>query len=80
MKELIELINTGIAVRTGDLSMQKKVWEAVTEFFRPDINLYSKARPSVILSQETGDLGLAVLWIVQAALARPVLNDLTLEP
>ena len=79
MKELIELINTGITARAGDLSMQKNVWEAVTGFFRPDINLYRSTRPSVILSQETGDLGLALLWIVQTALARPVLNDIVLH-
>ncbi|HPS57258.1 MAG TPA: hypothetical protein PK514_04055 [Spirochaetota bacterium] len=79
MKELIELINTGITARTSDLSMQKKVWESVTEFFRPDINLYRNTRPSVVLARETGDLGLAVLWVVQAALARPVLKDLTLN-
>lgn len=79
MKELIELINNGIAARSSDLSLQKKVWEAVTELFRPDINLYRNTRPSVILAQETGDLGLALLWIVQAALARPVLNDIILN-
>jgi len=77
MKELIELIDSSIESRTTDLDMQKKVWEAAAELFRPDINLYRYTRPSVILSQETGDLGLALLWIVQAALARPVLNDIT---
>lgn len=79
MKELIDLVNTGITVRTRDLSMQKKVWESAAELFRPDINLYGHARPSVLIARETGDLGLAVLWIVQAALARPVLNDLTMN-
>lgn len=78
MKELLELINTGIAERTADLSRQKMVWEAVTGFFRPDINLYAHTRPSVILARETGDLGLAILWVVQAALSRPVLNDIIL--
>lgn len=78
MKELLELINTGIAGRAADLSRQKKVWEAVTGFFRPDIKLYSHTRPSVLIARETGDLGLAVLWVVQTALARPVLNDIIL--
>ncbi|HQO40947.1 MAG TPA: hypothetical protein PK986_10795, partial [Spirochaetota bacterium] len=64
MKELIELIDSSIESRTTDLDMQKKVWEAAAELFRPDINLYRNTRPSVILSQETGDLGLALLWIV----------------
>ena len=79
MKDLIELINSGLEERTKDLSMQKKVWEAVTGYFRPDINLYRNIRPSVILSRETGDLGLSVLWIVQTALARPILNDIVLK-
>ncbi len=79
MKDLIELINTGFLQRTGDLALQKKVWESTTAYFRPDISQYRNIRPSVILARETGDLGLAVLWIVQAALARPVLNDITLN-
>lgn len=78
MKDLITLINGGIEARTGDLTMQKKVWEAAAGYFRPDISLYRNTRPSVILARETGDLGLALLWIVQAALARPVFNDLVL--
>lgn len=79
MKDLIELINSRFAERTTDLLLQKKVWETVTEYFRPDINLYRNVRPSVILARETGDLGLSVLWIVQAALARPILKDITLN-
>jgi len=77
MKELIEIINSRFDERTTSLELQKRVWEAVAEYFRPDIRLYGSMRPSVILARETGDLGLAVLWIVQAALARPVLNDIT---
>jgi hypothetical protein len=79
MKQLIELIDSSIENRTADLNMQKKVWEAVADLFRPDINLYRNIRPSVILSQETGDFGLALLWIVQTALARPVLDDIILN-
>lgn len=79
MKELIQLVNTGYIERVTSLPMQKKVWEATTEFFRPDINLYRNIRPSVILARETGDLGLAVLWIVQTALARPILHDITVH-
>lgn len=79
MKELIELINSRFIERTADLQLQKNVWEATAGYFRPDISLYRNVRPSVVIARETGDLGLSVLWIVETALARPILKDITLN-
>ncbi len=79
MTELLALIKTGFLQRTSDLNEQKKIWVRLSEQFRPDLALYRAGRPSTIIARETGDLGLAVLWIVQAVLTRPILNEIALK-
>lgn len=78
MKDLIDKINSTFLQRTSDLSAQKEIWEQIAIQFRPEINQYRTARPSALLARETGDMGLAVLWIVQSMLIRPILKDVSL--
>ena len=79
MFELLENIKSGHLKRTTDINEQKKIWIELSEQFRPDLTLYRTGRPSVIVARETGDLGLAVLWIVQASLIRPILKEIVLK-
>jgi len=79
MIELLELIESSHLKRTTDINEQKKIWIKLSEQFRPDLSLYRAGRPSSIITRETGDLGLAVLWIVQAALIRPILKEIVLK-
>lgn len=79
MNNLIAEIKGTYLRRTSDNSLQKKIWRDVASFFRPDVKNYRVMRPSALIAKETGDLGLSVLWIVQTALARPVINDLALS-
>ncbi len=79
MNNLIKKINSTYLKRTGDNPLQKELWQDLALFFKPDIKNYRVMRPSALIAKETGDLGLSVLWIVQTALARPVLNDLVLS-
>jgi len=79
MQELYELIKSSYKDRIIDIKEQKKIWTAVSKQFKPDLTLYEKERPSVIMAKETGDLGLSVLWIVQTALARPILKEIFLK-
>ncbi len=79
MTELLELIKSTHLQRISDIHEQKKVWFRLSEKFNPDIKLYRTGRPSVIIAGETGDLGLSVLWIVQATLTRPILNEIILK-
>ena len=74
MIDLLELIKSNYLKRTEYIDEQKKTWRKLSEQFRPDLAIYRTGRPSVIIARETGDLGLSVLWIVQAALIRPVLK------
>ncbi|GEM_PF-924108 len=78
MKDLIEKINSTFLKRTEDLSLQREIWTDIANQFRPDINQYRTARPSTLIARETGDMGLAVLWIVETMLIRPILKDISL--
>lgn len=79
MTELLELIKSGFLQRTADTAEQKKIWIKLSDQFRPDLAQYRTGRPSTIIARETGDLGLSVLWIVQAALIRPILKEIVLK-
>lgn len=79
MRDLIYNINSTFLKRTEDISAQKEIWIALAAQFRPEISQYRTARPSTLLARETGDIGLAVLWIVQSMLIRPILKDLSLN-
>ncbi len=79
MTELLELIKSSYLKRCEDPLEQKKIWIKLSEQFKPDLTLYRTGRPSMLIARETGDLGLAVLWIVQAALIRPILKEIVLK-
>jgi hypothetical protein len=79
MTELLELIKSGYIKRTTDTNEQKNIWIKLSGQFRPDLALYRAGRPSMLIARETGDLGLSVLWVVQAALIRPILKEIILK-
>lgn len=79
MTELLELIRSTHLARTGNIAEQKNIWLKLSGQFRPDLGLYRAGRPSMLVARETGDLGLSVLWIVQAALIRPILKNIVLK-
>ncbi|HNX22748.1 MAG TPA: hypothetical protein PKG60_01790 [Spirochaetota bacterium] len=79
MIELLDLIKSSYLKRTTDIPEQKEIWIKLSDQFRPDLTLYRIGRPSTLITRETGDLGLSVLWIVQAALIRPILKEIVLR-
>lgn len=78
MKNLIDKIKSTFLSRTKNISAQKEIWTDLANQFRPEINQYRTARPSTLIARETGDMGLAVLWIVESMLVRPILKDISL--
>ena len=78
MINLINKIKDTYLARCSSTALQKNIWMDSASFFKPDVKNYRLNRPSALIAGETGDLGLAVLWIVQTALIRPVINDLVL--
>jgi hypothetical protein len=79
MPELNELIKSSYKDRIIDIKEQKKIWLRLAKEFKPDLTLYETERPSVMITKETGDLGLSLLWIVQTALTRPILKEIILK-
>lgn len=78
MNNLITRIKKTYIERCSSYTLQKNIWKDLASFFKPDIKSCRLNRPSALIAGETGDLGLAVLWIVQTALTRPIINDLVL--
>lgn len=78
MNNLIKKIKDTYIKRCSSYTLQKNIWEDLASFFKPEIKGYRLNRPSTLIAGETGDLGLAVLWIVQTGLIRPIINDLVL--
>ncbi|MCL1864300.1 MAG: acyl-CoA dehydrogenase family protein [Spirochaetes bacterium] len=76
MSELHVSIKSSYENRIIDIKEQKKIWLDISKQFKPYLTLYKTERPSAIIAKETGDLGISVLWIVQAALTRPVLKEI----
>lgn len=79
MNNLVDKINETYLDRCVSPALQREIWHDLASFFKPDIKNYRLNRPSAIIAGITGDLGLAVLWIVQAALTRPVIKDLVMS-
>jgi hypothetical protein len=77
MKDLIDRINSTFLKRTEDIHVQREIWTDLANQFRPEISQYRTERPSTLIARETGDMGLAVLWIVGHAYP-PILKDLSL--
>lgn len=75
MKTVLAYIHDTYSQRCGNPLWQKSIWrKAIVSTFPPDLAAYPEERPSLLLAGEGGDLGCALLWIVQAALVRPFLT------
>lgn len=79
MKDILEQVKASYNRRTAEIEEQKRIWIALSESYPPDLSLFQE-RPSEIIAGETGDLGLSVLWIVQAALIKPLLDEIISAP
>lgn len=77
MMPLLEEIERTYVSRCDNRGDFKGFWKDLTEKFPPHISVCSDApRPSLLLARDAGDLGLAILWIVQTVIVRPMLRDL----
>lgn len=81
MEHLLKKIEESYARRTGNPSLQKNCWERVTEILPPTLAAVSSDSPysSGIIAEKSGDLGMALLWIVEASLIRGLLGELIKE-
>lgn len=80
MISLLQEIEHTYIKRCDDHSEFKDLWRKVVSTLPPNImRCVDTSRPSLFLTQEAGDLGLAIMWIVQTALFRPILRDIGIQ-
>ncbi len=60
--------------RCKDPKAAHAVWKKSVKQFPPDRLDTYETRPSFLLARRAGDMGLALIWIVQAALTRPLIK------
>lgn len=75
---MLESLEASFAARSGDDSLFRAAWSGVAELMPPAPFLPCDASemPSFLLARHAGDLGFAILWIVQSTLVRSLLADL----
>ncbi len=77
MIPLLDEIEHSYAARCDDHSEFNDLWKKVISRFPPDISKCTEVpRPSLLLTRDAGDLGLAIMWIVQTVLVRPILQEI----
>ncbi len=70
---LIERLEESFPDRIKDRASFKETWSELAALFPPGLAGYPIDRmPSLLLARDAGDLGLAILWIVESALIRSV--------
>jgi len=84
MFSLFKELNNNYLDRTQNLNLQKKAWVSLAREYPPNLANYNNQidffkHPSLSLASEIGDLGLALLWIVQTVLVRSFLKEISPE-
>ncbi|TAL32996.1 MAG: hypothetical protein EPN93_15130 [Spirochaetes bacterium] len=77
--DLFARLDEGFASRCGDFDLQRAAWVELAGEYPPFLERYREAAgplPSGIVARRSGDLGLSMLWIVQATIIRALLADL----
>ena len=81
MDDFLSRLGAGLSARRGDRSRRAAAWSELCMHFPPSIEACAvETPPSTLLARDAGDLGVAVLWIVQAALARPIADETGMPP
>ncbi len=60
--------------RCSNLIEQKTAWRKLASDYPPDLTACPETRTSLRITREAGDMGLAMLWIIQTAIIRPMFD------
>ncbi|PKL37161.1 MAG: hypothetical protein CVV44_16120 [Spirochaetae bacterium HGW-Spirochaetae-1] len=74
MKSYLAEIKKSYIARYKNPAEQKIAWQRAAALYPPQIDIYDNLRPSLLLARHGGDMGLALLWIVQATLIQSLLR------
>jgi len=72
MKQIFKHISETYIERLTSLSKRSEIWIKTTDNY--PANLDYKTFPSTLITKESGDLGLALLWLVQTTLVQPLIK------
>lgn len=64
--------------RCAEPSLLRPAWNGLSQIYPPDLarfRAHSPYMPSTLVAMRSGDLGMAVLWIVQSALIRSIARE-----
>ncbi len=77
MDDFLKRLHADYSARRDDRSRRAVVWNELCAHFPPSIEACAAGTPpSTLLARDAGDLGIAILWIVQAALVRPIASEI----
>lgn len=77
MDDFLKRLDADHSARRDDRSRRAAVWSELCAHFPPSIEACAAVTPpSTLLARDAGDLGIAILWIVQAALVRPIASEI----
>ncbi len=71
-KSILTSIEESFLSRYRQRQFSLDLWQSIMEAWPPALETGS--RPSLVMARRSGDAGLALLWVVQAALVRPILQ------
>ena len=76
MHYIYSLLKSTFSERFDNTELQKKIWQDVMLAFSPVLSRDDEQRFSFQASSEAGDLGTALLWIVQSSLINGIKSDI----
>jgi len=80
MESFLAEIKNSYMARYKNPAEQKIAWQQTTALYPPYIDTDNDERPSMLLARHGGDMGLSLLWIVQAALIQSLLRAMKEVP
>lgn len=76
MDQLLQVLEKQYMDRVRNMPLQKDAWKRFAAHYNPHKNYTGSRRPSLKLARYVGDLGMSLLWIVQASLIRGLLKEI----
>ena len=77
MSPILRKLEKTFSSRCAAPSMPVSLWHQVCGTYPPHLDTELHSVPSMDIAMNSGDLGLSLLWIVQASLVRGLIGDIT---
>jgi len=74
MEQFLKEIEATFHQRFNETNRLEQYWKTISGYFPPSMDTMEKAKPHQVLAGDCGDLGLAILWIVQTILVQQLVK------